>query len=196
MATKLDALERVELTSRAQWRAWLKKHHTRTEGIWLVRWKKAHEGRHFTYEAMVEEALCYGWIDATARPLDAERSMQYLLPRKPNSMWSRVNKARVEELIANGRMTAAGLRAMEVAKANGSWTTLDDVEAFVMPPDLVKALAKNKTAKKHFDAFPPSARKYALNWIGSAKTEPTRTKRIAEMVRLAAQNLRHNQRKA
>ncbi len=193
MASKLDRLEQVEVIGRAQWRAWLKRHHLRSEGIWLVRWKKARPDKYMGYDAIVEEALCFGWIDATARPLDHERSLILVCPRKPKSIWSKVNKARLEHLIADGRMMEAGLQAIEVAKANGSWTALDAVEALVVPPDLAKALAKNKVAKKHFDAFPPSARKYVLWWVGSAKTEPTRNKRIARTVELAAQNIRVNQ---
>jgi uncharacterized protein YdeI (YjbR/CyaY-like superfamily) len=113
-------------------------------------------------------------------------------PRKPKSVWSKVNKERVERLIAGRRMTTAGLKAIEVAKANGSWTALDAVEAFEMHPELAQALAKNKTARKHFDAFPPSARKQALWWVSSAKTEATRTRRIAQVVERAAQNIRPN----
>lgn len=194
MAGKLDRLEQVDVADRAEWRAWLKKHHSRSEGIWLVRWKKGHPDRYMGYDAIVEEALCFGWIDATARPLDHERSLILVCPRKPKSIWSKVNKDRVERLVAENRMTAAGLRVIEVAKANGSWTSLDQVEALVVPPELAKALAKNKTAKKHFDAFPPSARKYALWWVSSAKTDLTRNKRIAEVVDRAARNLRPNPR--
>jgi len=190
MSSKLDKLEQVEVRSRAEWRAWLKKHHTRSTGIWLIRWKKIREDMYMGYDAIAEEALCFGWIDATARPLDHERSMILVCPRKPKSIWSKVNKARVERLIAEKRMTAAGLKAIAVAKANGSWTSHDAVEALEMPADLTKALAKNKAAKKHFEAFPPSARKFILYRIGSAKTEVTRTKRIVEAVELAALNIR------
>lgn len=190
MANKLDTLPQVEVANRAEWRAWLKKNHTRSEGIWLIRWKKIRTDKYMGYDAIAEEALCFGWIDATARPLDHERSMILVCPRKPKSIWSKVNKARVERLIAEKRMTAAGLKAIEVAKANGSWTSHDAVEALEMPGDLVKALAKNKAAKKYFDAFPPSARKFILYRIGSAKTEVTRTKRIVETVELAALNIR------
>lgn len=191
--SKLDALPRVEMTTRAQWRAWLKKNHTRTTGIWLIYWKKTHTEKHMGYDAIVEEVLCFGWIDSTARPLDADRSMLHVCPRKPKSVWSKVNKARVEKLIATKRMTAPGQKVIDAAKVNGSWTALDAVEALEMPPDLVKALAKNKTAKKHFEAFPPSARKFILYHIGSAKTEVTRTKRINQVVALAEQNIRMNQ---
>jgi uncharacterized protein YdeI (YjbR/CyaY-like superfamily) len=188
--TKLDSLERVEVTSRAQWRKWLSKHHTRQTGIWLVYWKKVHPDKHIGYVAIVEEALCFGWIDSTARSLDADRSMLHVCPRKPKSVWSKVNKGHVERLIANGRMMASGLMAIEVAKANGSWSSLDGVEALEIPDDLANALAKDRTAKKHFDAFPASARKFILYWVGSARTEDTRAKRIARTVELAAQNIR------
>jgi uncharacterized protein YdeI (YjbR/CyaY-like superfamily) len=191
MAGKLDRLEQVDVADRAGWRAWLRRNHRRSGGIWLVRWKKGHP-RYMGYEAIAEEALCFGWIDSTARPLDHERSLILVCPRKPKSTWSKVNKERVERLIAAKRMTAAGLKAIEVAKANGSWTALDAVEALVVPPELAKALARNKTAKKHFDAFPPSARKQALWWVCSAKTEATRAKRVALVVERAAQNIRHN----
>lgn len=190
MANKLDALEQVEVTSRAQWRAWLKKHHTRTTGIWLVTYKKHVEGKYLSFPDFVQEALCFGWIDSLPRKLDADRTMHYLSPRKPKSIWSAVNKRHVEELLAKGLMTPAGLRKIEAAKADGSWDALNAVDSLEVPADLTKALAKNKTAKKHFEAFPPSARKFILYWIGSAKTEATRTKRIDEVVTLAAQNIR------
>lgn len=196
MATKLDALECVEVADRDAWRAWLKKHHAHSAGIWLVRWKKARPDKYMGYDAIVEEALCFGWIDATARPLDHERSLILVCPRKPKSIWSKVNKARVEQLIANKRMTPAGQRAIDTAMKNGSWTSHDAVEALEMPADLTKALAKNKTAKKHFEAFPPSARKFILYHIGSAKTDATRTKRITETVSLAALNIRRGMQKA
>lgn len=192
MATKLDSLEQVEVTTRAQWRAWLKAHHTRTTGIWLVYWKKEHADKHIGIAAIVEEALCFGWIDSTARALDADRSMLHLCPRKPKSMWSKVNKERVERLIAGRRMARAGHQAIETAKANGSWNTLDAVEAFHIPEDLERAFKKNRTARKHFDAFPPSARKQILHHITSAKTKPTRDIRIAKVVAKAAKGERLN----
>ena len=188
--SKLDSLERVEVRSRAEWRARLRKHHTRKAGIWLVYWKKGHPDKHIGYVPIVEEALCFGWIDSTARTLDADRSMLHVCPRKPKSMWSKVNKGHVDRLIASKRMMPAGMKAIEVAKANGSWTTLDAVDTLEVPKDLAKALAMDRTAKKHFDAFPASARKYILYWISSARTEGTRAKRIAQAVDLAAQNIR------
>lgn len=188
--TKLDALERVEVTSRAQWRSWLKKHHTRQTGIWLVYWKKGHPDKHIGYVPIVEEALCFGWIDSTARSLDKERAMLHVCPRKPNSMWSKVNKGHVDRLIASKLMMPAGLKAIEVAKANGSWATLDAVDSLEVPEDLARALARNTLAETHFSAFPPSARKYILYWVSSARTPTTREKRISEVVSLAERNIR------
>lgn len=191
-STVLDTLERVEVTSRTEWRAWLKKHHGRTEGIWLVRWKKVWPDKHVTYEEAVEEALCFGWIDSTGRPLDADRAMLYVRPRKAKSMWSKVNKERVERLIATKRMAGPGQQAIATAKANGSWNALDAVESLALPDDLRQALAKSPKARRHFEAFPPSSRKIILHWISSARTEATRSKRIADVVRLAKDNVRAN----
>jgi uncharacterized protein YdeI (YjbR/CyaY-like superfamily) len=187
---KLDALERVEVTSRAQLRTWLAKHHTRTEGIWLVHWKKATPAKYIGYDVIVEEALCQGWIDSLPRKLDELRTMIYLSPRKPKSVWSKVNKERVERLMAAGLIRPAGLAAIERAKANGSWTAIDAVEAMVMPDDLAKALAEAPAAQRHFDAFPQSVRKAVLQRLAGVRTAATRSKRIEETVRLAAQNQR------
>ena len=136
------------------------------------------------------EAVCFGWIDGIRKRVDATRYTIRFTPRKPGSIWSAVNKRHVEELLTKDLMTPAGLRMIEAAKADGSWNALNAVDALEVPADLTKALAKNKTAKKYFEAFPPSARKFILYWIGSAKTEATRTKRINEVVTLAAQNIR------
>jgi len=192
MATKLDRLERVEVTSRAQWRTWLKKNHARSEGIWLVTYKKHVADKYLSFEDKVQEALCFGWIDSVPRKLDADRTMHYLSPRKPKSIWSAINKKHVEQLIADKRMTAAGLRAIEVAKSNGSWNSIDSAEAMEMPSDLQRALKKNRKAQAHYDAFPPSARKYILTWVIDARTEQTRARRIATVVDLAAKNIRAN----
>jgi len=141
----------------------------------------------------VEEALCFGWIDSTARGLDAERSMIHVCPRKPKSVWSKVNKARVEELIASKRMAAQGMKVFDLGKANGSWASLDAVEALVIPNDMAKALLENRTAQKYFDAFPTSSRRNILRWITSAKTAVTRIRRFEQAVALAAMNIRASQ---
>ena len=185
MASK--TAETLEPASRRAWRAWLAKHHATSSGVWLVFVKG--DGN-LKYEDGVEEALCFGWIDSTARRVDDTRRSMWFAPRRPKSGWAKTNKARVEKLIAAGAMAAPGLAKIEAAKANGSWTALDSAEALEVPDDLAEALAANKKAKLAFDGFPPSARKLILWWIGSAKRPPTRAARIEETVRLAAEGKR------
>lgn len=182
--------EEVEVTSRVQWRRWLAANHEQTESIWLVVYKKHQPSLHLAYDDIVEEALCFGWIDGLTRKLDADRTMLLLSPRKPKSTWSRLNKERVRKLVKRRLMTDAGRAKVDRARRDGSWNILDDVEALVIPDDLAQALRKNPRAKAHFDAFPPSSRKGILWWIKSAKRDATRRKRIAETVRRAARNER------
>jgi uncharacterized protein YdeI (YjbR/CyaY-like superfamily) len=183
-------LAQVHPETRDEWRAWLAANHDTMPGVWLVMWRTGTGRREITYEEAVEEALCFGWIDGQANSLDDERSMMRMTPRKPTSAWARSNKERVERLIAGGQMTEAGLRAIATAKANGSWTILDDVDALVIPDDLQSALAADEQAHSYFEAFPPSAKKQILYWIKTAKRPETRQRRIAETVRLAASNIR------
>lgn len=190
MAPRLKDLELVELRDSAEWRAWLGSNHATSPGIWLAIGKKGNARTALSYEDAVLEALCFGWIDSTTAKLDADRFKQLFTPRKPTSTWSRSNKVRVEKLVAQGRMMPPGLAAVQAAKANGSWTLLDDVEDLIVPKDLAKALRADPAAKRGFDAFPDSARKLFLYWIASAKRADTRTSRIAETVRLVAQDIR------
>lgn len=183
----------VHPPSRREWRAWLQAHHGRSDGVWLVSYKKAAGKPRLEYDDAVEEALCFGWVDSQGRKLDAERTMLWFAPRKPGSGWARTNKERVERLVAAGLMAEAGLAKVEAAKRDGSWSALDAVEALEVPPDLARALAAPAAARRHFDAFPRSVKRGILEWIASAKTAPTRAKRVAETARLAADNLRANQ---
>ena len=172
----------VEMKTRAEWRAWLERNHASHGPIWLATWKK--DTRHYvSYDDVVEEALCFGWIDSTARSLDAERSMLMLAPRRPKSVWSALNKRRIESLERNGLMTPAGRARIDAAKLDGSWAALDAVEALEMPADLGKALGKKGSAT--FDAWPRSLRKQALYWISQARRPETRARRIAEVAEAA-----------
>ena len=179
----------------ADWRAWLAANHARPEGVWLITYRPATGKTPFSYEQAVEEALCFGWIDGQANKLDDERTMLWFAPRRPGSGWARTNKARIERLIADGRMTPAGLSKIEAAQADGSWTLLDSVERLEVPDDLAAEFDKSPDARAHFDAFPPSARRMALAWIATAKRPETRAKRVAETARLAQENVRVNQRR-
>lgn len=178
---------------RMQWREWLQNHHAQPDGVWLVMWKKASGRAMLTYDDVVEEALCFGWIDSKPNKLDEDRSLLWIAPRKPGTGWSRLNKSRVESLIANQQMTPAGLAKVEAAKADGSWMALDAVENLEIPDDLRNALAHSIGATGYFDAFPRSVKRSILEWIGNAKTAETRAKRIAETAKLAAINERANQ---
>ncbi len=188
-----DAYEQVEVTSAIQLRDWLQANHATSPGIWLVSYKKAAGERYLSYEDIVREVLCYGWIDGRARGLDELRSQLLLTPRRPTSKWSRPNKIRVAELEAAGRMAAPGRAVVEAAKASGTWTALDDVENLVEPAELKAALDATPEGRKNWDAFPRSTRRAALEWIAAAKRPATREKRIHETVGLAEQNLRPQQ---
>ncbi|GAB4112816.1 MAG: YdeI/OmpD-associated family protein [Roseiflexaceae bacterium] len=178
---------------RAVWREWLAANSTRTEGIWVISYKKASGQPSIPYEDLIEEALCFGWIDSTAKGLDQDRSMLWLAPRKPRTGWSRPNKERIERILAAGLMTEAGLRKIEAAKQDGSWFLLDSVEALEIPPDLGEALDSHPPARANFEAFPRSVKRSILEWIVIAKTPTTRQRRIDETAQLAQQNRCANQ---
>ena len=156
----------------------------------MIYYKKETGKRKFDMPDAVEEALCFGWIDSVAQKLDDERSMQKFTPRKPKSIWSKINKKRIEKLIEQKLMTPAGLATIERAKKNGSWDTLNSSDLHTdnnsMPDDLEKALSKNKKALANFLAFPPSYRKRFLFWIDSAKTPLTKAARIKQTLLMAA----------
>ncbi|MDO8846826.1 MAG: YdeI/OmpD-associated family protein [Coriobacteriia bacterium] len=177
----------LELSSAAKWHAWLAANHATSDGAWLALAKKHAGAAAPGYEEAVEEALCWGWIDTTARRLDAERYLQLFTPRKPDGTWARSNKERVERLIAEGRMQPAGAAVIDAAKASGAWTLLDEIEALVMPEDLATALAADGRAAAGFAALPDSAKQIALYWIASAKRAETRARRITATVVAAAE---------
>jgi uncharacterized protein YdeI (YjbR/CyaY-like superfamily) len=179
--------------TRKAWRAWLQKNHSQKDGVWLVLWKKASGRVELTYDEAVREALCFGWIDSKPNKLDAQRSLLWFAPRKPGAGWSRLNKMRIEQLMAARRMAPAGMARVEAAKADGSWNALDAIEDLEVPDDLGQALSQLPASVAFFDAFPRSAKRGILEWIANAKTPETRTKRIPETARLAAVNERANQ---
>ena len=179
--------------TRAEWRAWLEVHHTASRGVLLIYGKKGGRAGGIGYEEAVEEALCFGWIDSKAKSVDAERSLVTFTPRKPGGTWAKSNKERVARLIEQGRMTPAGMAKIEQAQADGSWDVLDALEDPTPPEDLAAALAANAEAARNFAAFSPGTRLVYLRWIRTAKRPETRARRVAETVRLAAQNIRNPQ---
>jgi uncharacterized protein YdeI (YjbR/CyaY-like superfamily) len=194
MALRPD-LPLVEVESRAAWRTWLTRNHTRSGGVWAVTLRKsvALPGTHVSAQDLNEECLCFGWIDSKPGKVDDLRSALLCTPRKPGSGWSKLNKDRLERLLAAGLVAPPGLAGIDAAKADGSWAKLDAVDALAVPDDLRAALREHPPAEGNFDAFPPSARRGILEWITQAKRGDTRATRIEETARLAAQNVRANQ---
>ncbi len=193
MAKRLADVEQFEVTSRQQWREWLAEHYLTKENVWLVTYKKHCGDKYVDYDATVEEALCFGWIDSLPRRLDDDRTMLYFCRRKKGSPWSRLNKTRLEKLIPAGLLTAHALQQIEAAKADGSWTVYDSVEAGIVPEDLAVALAANPTAEANYNSFSLSVRKGLLWWIKTAKRDATRQTRIAKTVAAAAEGKVANQ---
>jgi uncharacterized protein YdeI (YjbR/CyaY-like superfamily) len=187
-----NQLETFYAKDRKEWRAWLERNHQTSPGVWLIYYKKNSGKSRVPYDEAVEEALCFGWIDSRPNALDDERYMQIFSPRKPKSVWSKLNKQRVEALIQQGLMTEAGLQKIELAKQDGSWNKLDAIEELEIPEDLKNALEANEPANTYFNAFSNSSKKNILWWIESAKRPETRLKRIEETVTLAAQNKKAN----
>jgi uncharacterized protein YdeI (YjbR/CyaY-like superfamily) len=173
---------------RKEWRKWLEENHHLSPGIWLIYYKVKSDKPSVRYSEAVKEALCFGWIDSKVKSLDQERYMQIFTPRKSKSVWSKLNKQYIEELIEQGLMTKAGLEKIEVAKLDGSWKILDAIEALIIPQDLEQALLLNETANRYFQAFSKTLKKNILFWIESAKRPETRLKRIEETINAAAQN--------
>ncbi|MFJ4036633.1 YdeI family protein [Microbacterium sp. NPDC090007] len=186
----LDDGEKVIAADAAAWAAWLEQNHATSTGAWLVRGRGVDAGRYVDYEDAICEALCVGWIDGPVRVFDDVSSGLWFAPRRPRSGWAATNKARIARLEAEGRLRPAGRRALEVARANGSWGLLDDAEAGIEPKELAAALDAVPAARANWDAFPPSSRKFGLTQIAMAVRPQTRAARIAKIVTDAAENRR------
>jgi uncharacterized protein YdeI (YjbR/CyaY-like superfamily) len=186
----MDEAARVEVTSVAALAAWLAANHGRPDGVWLVTWKKRPGAPHVSYDEVVDELLCWGWIDSRPRKLDDDRTMLWIAPRRPGSGWSAVNKARLERLEA--RMQPPGRAKIAAAKADGSWAALDGASTLELPDDLAAALAALPGARAYWDRFPPSSRRGILEWITAAVRPATRAARVAETAAKAAENRKAN----
>ncbi len=171
------------MRSRHQWRAWLTKNHATAQEMWLVFYKK-HTGKPgLSYIEALEEALCFGWIDGILKRIDDEKHTVRFSPRKKDSIWSELNKKRVSQLIEDGRMTEAGLAKVNEAKANGQWEKAAEREDItVVPPELTAALARNAKARRNFEKLAPCYRKQFIYWVGIAKRDETRRRRVVETI--------------
>ena len=177
-------------TSRQEWRLWLKENHISKQAVWLVQYKKNANILTISWNEAVEEALCFGWIDSIRKSIDDERFIQFFTKRKPKSAWSKINKAKVLQLIENGLMAKAGYESIARAKDNGSWTILDEVEELLIPNELGQEFEKKPEAKEFFLSLSKSVRKAILQWVAFAKKPETKTNRIKEVVELAKDGLK------
>lgn len=193
MGTEIkDGIKTFFAKSSKEWRKWLGKNGEKEKSVWLIIYKKESGVPSITYKEAVDDAICFGWIDSKPNLRDEKSYYQFFAQRNPKSKWSKVNKERVTRLIKEGKMHRTGLASIELAKQNGTWTALDEVDNSIVPDDLQKALNKNKEAFKNFNAFPKSSKKIILEWIANAKKEETRSNRIKETVTLAEKNIRAN----
>ena len=167
--------------SREEWRQWLEENHQSKSSIWLVYYTKKSNIPSISWREAVDEALCFGWIDSTRKKVDDSSSIQYFSKRKPKSIWSKINKEIVQSLIDNKRMTKAGFESIEIAKQNGSWTILDEVEELIIPDDLELAFTRYSGSKEYFLSLSKSTKKILLSWIVLAKRHETKQKRIEEI---------------
>ena len=172
------------------WRKWLEINHFSKQAVWLVFYNKRSDKKAITWSEAVDVALCYGWIDSKKIKIDQETSHQFFSKRKSKSTWSKVNKKKIEQLIENGLMTEAGYKSIEIAKQNGSWTILDEVEELLIPQDLEIALKDKPNAEDFFLSLSKSVRKAILQWLVLAKRSETRQNRITEIAEFASQKLK------
>jgi len=189
-ASRLDTLERVQVSDRLELRRWLDANHLTSPGIWLVTYRSVTGKPRPSYDEIVEELVSFGWIDSTLVKLDETQTMQLCTPRNPRSHWSASNKQRVARLTEQGLMKPRGLELVAEAKANGAWDYLEPVEALEEPPDFAARLDAADGARRHWAAFPASYRKSILYWIHTAKRPDTRRSRIDVAVSAAAANTR------
>jgi len=179
--------------NREEWRDWLELNHKEKDAVWLYFYKKSTPDFNLSWSESVDESLCFGWIDSTKKTIDNERFKQYFSKRKPKSNWSKVNKDKVKNLIDQRLMKEAGYKSIEIAKENGSWTILDNVERLEIPEDLRQELRRQKGAMQYFESLNKSIKKGLLYWVVSAKRDDTRSKRISEIVENASLQMKPKQ---
>lgn len=181
-------MKQLYVKNRREWRNWLCQHHAKSNGIWLIFYRK-HTGKAtLEYDAAVEEALCFGWIDSTIKKVNDETYARKLTPRKAGSRWSELNKKRVAKLKKQGLMTEAGLEKVKAAEVSGIWYEPDRRQiALETPKELERALAMNRNAKNFFDQLAPTYQKQFVGWVASAKRRKTRDRRVRESIALLEQ---------
>lgn len=171
-----------------EWYDWLLGNHDRYNGVYLIFYKLETKIPTMRWEEAVKVALCFGWIDSTVKSLGNGKRRQYFCPRNPKSVWSALNKRYITDLLANNLIQESGFNSIEIAKKNGMWTFLDDVENLIIPEDLQNQFNENPLAFKNYSNFAPGYRKSYLYWLKQAKREETRQKRISSIIELCKKN--------
>lgn len=187
---KKEDLEIFYPESKQAWRQWLEENHESKKTVWLICYKKNADKATVSWSDLVDEALCFGWIDSTVRPIDDEKFMRSFMKRKPKGTWSKINKEKIKVLIETKRMTSVGLECIEKAKENGSWEILDEVEELVIPKDLEKAFKATPGSKAFFLSLSKSVRKVMLYRIVLAKRPETKQKRIEDIIEAVREKMK------
>lgn len=165
------------------WETWLEKHHERSPGLWLEFAKKGSRMVSLSRAEALEVALCYGWIDGQAAPVDATRFRQRFTPRRQRSKWSQINCAAVEQLHAEGRLAPAGLRQMEAAKQDGRWAAAyASPRNMTVPEDLRAQLEAHPRARRFFEQLDSQNRYAILYRLQDARKPETRARRLAKFM--------------
>ncbi len=185
---KMDESELFCPKNRAEWREWLEQNHQQKQSVWMIYFKMNSGNFTLSWSEAVDEALCFGWIDSTAKSIDEARYKQFFTKRKPKSVWSKINKDKIEQLHKAGLIAQAGYDIIEIAKQNGYWNSLDQIEAMIIPDDLEEAFYNHPLAKDFYHSLSNSIKKQLLYWVSSAKKPETRQKRIDEIILNANQN--------
>lgn len=172
------------------WYDWLLNNHKIAKGVYLIFYKLETNIPTMRWEEAVKVALCFGWIDSKVQSLGKGKRRQYFCPRNPKSNWSALNKKYVEELSEKGLIQEAGYTMITLAKKSGTWTAMDAIENCVIPEDLQNAFEKNLSAYENFQNFSKTYKKGYLSWLYSAKRPETRTKRLAEIIKLSRSNIK------
>jgi uncharacterized protein YdeI (YjbR/CyaY-like superfamily) len=180
-----ENFKKIEVSSQTELKDWLNKNHTQKESVWLVTYKKNIPEKYLSTSNILDELLCYGWIDGIRRKLDDNRTMQLISPRRKEH-WAKTYKVRAENLINEGKMQVAGFQSIAISKQNGLWNFMDDVDYLIIPKDLQETLAKYNEATDFFNAINNSSKRFVLRWIKLAKTEKTRASRINQIALLSS----------
>lgn len=180
-----DKFEKVTITNQEELRFWLLENYQQEESVWLVTYKKNVPNKYVSREEVLDELLCFGWIDGIRKKLDEERTMQLISPRRIQH-WSRTYKERAAQLIEQNRMHKRGFKSISDSKEKGLWDFLEDVDNLVIPNDLETALKTKKDAFEFFVSINDSSKRFVLRWIKLSKTEKTRQNRILKITTLSA----------